>query len=530
MADHSAQPSQGPRRITIWDWNDIERESKNTVDDFAENFDPDDNSEDDNANDDPSMLAPEPGSPFPLHRAMPANRTCPRVGAEYLDPERGRCKIIAINGQQVVAEAVHQGPAWAAHSDQQAKDEEPKGDHTEQPKNEQQRTGSRQNLHSYVSRPAKDIPPRPWIHAKHFIRKLVTMTVAPGGYGKTALEMLNAIEMALGIGLIGPPPVAGAVNVLYWNAEDSPDEVDRRIAAICQHYEIDQYDLEGRLFFGSKIIGGRFATFNQKTSGLEINHQLLEETKRFILMNNIGCAMFDPLIAFHSIPESQNGPMEELIKTHFEQMADDTNCNFELSHHTRKPSNGAHGGLTADDSRGASSVVFAARSARILNVMTSAEAEIPNIRPEDRRLYVRVTRDKANLCPPGKATWIHLISVLLPNGDDVQVVTAWDYPQPFDDVTTADMHWARETVRTGTYRADTRSKSWFGRALAERLGFDVDSKGDRKRMHAVIKTWMDNGVLATETRKDENRHDRQFIVPGLWQETPNKGASVGENN
>ena len=363
-----------------------------------------------------------------------------------------------------------------------------------------------QNLRSFAARPASDIPPRPWIHAKRFIRKLVTMTVAPGGYGKTALEMLNALEMALGVGLIGPPPVKGAVNVLYWNAEDPPDEVDRRIAAICQHYNIDQHKLEGRLFLGSKIVGGRFATFNQKTHTLEVNHALLEETKQFILANNIGCVMLDPLIAFHSIPESQNGPMEELIKTYFERMADETNCNVELSHHTRKPSNGANGGLTADDSRGASSVVFAARSARVLNVMTSAEAEMPNIPPEERKLYLRVTRDKANLCPPGKATWIHLINVRLPNGDDVQVVTGWDYPQPFDDVTTADMHWARAAARSWIYRSDPRSESWFGRALAERMGLDPNKPGGRKRIATIIKTWISNGVLAVEKRKDENRH------------------------
>ena len=59
------------------------------------------------------------------------------------------------------------------------------------------------------------------------------MTVAPGGYGKTSLIIVNVIEMCLGTGLIGPAPSGGQLSVAYWNAEDPPEEVERRIAAVC---------------------------------------------------------------------------------------------------------------------------------------------------------------------------------------------------------------------------------------------------------------------------------------------------------
>jgi hypothetical protein len=58
------------------------------------------------------------------------------------------------------------------------------------------------------------------------------------------------------------------------------------------------------------------------------------------------------------------------------------------------------------------------------------------------------------------------------------------------------------------------------------MGLDPNKPGDRKRIATIIKTWISNGVLAVEKRKDENRHDREFIVPGSWKE----GASVDENN
>jgi hypothetical protein len=105
-------------------------------------------------------------------------------------------------------------------------------------------------LFPYKARPFSVIPLRQWLHAGHYIRQQVVMTVVPGGYGKTSLIICNAIEMCLGIGLIGPAPSNGVVKVAYWNGEDPPDEIERRIAAVCLRYDIDPMDLEGRLFLG----------------------------------------------------------------------------------------------------------------------------------------------------------------------------------------------------------------------------------------------------------------------------------------
>jgi DNA-directed RNA polymerase subunit H (RpoH/RPB5) len=54
-------------------------------------------------------------------------------------------------------------------------------------------------------------------------------------------------------------------------------------------------------------------------------------------------------------------------------------------------------------------IVNAARSVRILNRMTAEEAKLPKIGAEDRRLNLRVSRDKVNLVPAGKAMWVHLV-------------------------------------------------------------------------------------------------------------------------
>ena len=120
--------------------------------------------------------------------------------------------------------------------------------------------------------------------------------------------------------------------------------------------------------------------------------------------------------------------------------------------------------------------------------------------------------------------WVHLVPVELPNsesshsGDSVQAAEAWDYPQPFDGVTADDMRWIREQARQGNYRHDWRSPDWIGRPLAQRLNLDPDDDRDRKRLDAVLRVWIANGVLAIETRKDEARRDRQYIIPGQWKD------------
>jgi hypothetical protein len=387
-------------------------------------------------------------------------------------------------------------------------------------------------LQGYAPRPFAEIPRRRWLHAGHFVRRTVTMTVGPGGFGKTSLEICNAIEMVTGKGLIGPAPVE-QTNVLYWCGEDEAAEIERRIAATCLHHEVDPESLRDRLFLGNKVTDhSRLASLNHH-GDVVLNRSLIDQVIGFIEAHGIGAAIFDPLIAFHRVVENSTN-MEVVVKDVFEPMAVMTDCCVELCVHTRKPAAGQQGELTADDTRGSSSAVFAARSVRVLNRMSKADAELPGINDDDRRRYLRISHDKINLTPPTKATWIRLASVQLPNidgerpGDNVQTVEAWAYLQPFDKVTVDDMHWMRQEVGTRDYRADPRAADWGGYALANRLGIDIGAHGcsrtlqqnaHRKRIAFVIKSWVSNRALATVRRRNEHtRHDYDYLVPGPWED------------
>src|SRR6516162_4916769 len=94
-----------------------------------------------------------------------------------------------------------------------------------------------------------DIPPRKFLHGKHYARRCIGASIGAGGRMKTSHGLLEAVEMARGreLGTDKELP-AGPLRVGCINAEEDQDELDRRVAAICQRYNINEAELGGRLF------------------------------------------------------------------------------------------------------------------------------------------------------------------------------------------------------------------------------------------------------------------------------------------
>jgi hypothetical protein len=151
--------------------------------------------------------------------------------------------------------------------------------------------------------------------------------------------------------------------------------------------------------------------------------------------------------------------------------------------------------------------------------MATEEAKQFGIAEKDRRLHIRVTNGKANMGPLGKAEWLKIEVENLPNGDEVACASSWKPPDPFQGITNADMGLAQNLAATGAFRDDSRSPEWFGYALAKQLNIPVSHGTDNDpkhivRLQSIIKTWKKNKVLSVESRKDNKRRTRNFIVPG----------------
>jgi RecA-family ATPase len=268
------------------------------------------------------------------------------------------------------------------------------------------------------------LPRRQWLYGRHYLRRTVSATTAPGGFGKSSLDMVEAIAMATCRNLLGEQPPE-RLRVWLHNGEDNLDEMMRRVAAICQHYRIPQDELVGWFFMTSgNEVPLRVAEGYNK---LEIDKQLINRINTQIEENQIDVVTLDPLITLHGVPESDNTKMDSVIRI-FAGIADAHDCAIEISHHMRKPAAGSSGDYGTADIRGASAIHDAVRSARILNRMAEKDASDLALQEHERAKYFRVDKAKGNYSPAIKAVWRQFINVELPNGDDVGVVTPWNYP------------------------------------------------------------------------------------------------------
>jgi RecA-family ATPase len=364
------------------------------------------------------------------------------------------------------------------------------------------------------------IPKREFLFGRHYIRGAIGATIGGGGRGKTTLGTCEAISLAAGRDLLtGATLESGPLRVVVLNAEEDQDELDRRFAATCKRYGISQSDLGGRLFAISvRNRPLRIATLIKNVPTL--NPDVIAQMTAFIKQNAIDVFMLDPFVSFHSVNENVNTDMDLVIKEGLGSIASATNSAGEIFHHPGKPKIGQVD-TTVDDSRGASAIIWAVRSARVLNFMSPADAQEFGIGEDVRRRHIRIANGKANMGPSGEATWMRLEIENMPNGDTVACSTLWKPPDPFKGMTTRDVEVGRKVAQGGAHRADSQSPLWFGYALAEHLNINVrygrtNKKEDLARIKAIIKKWLKNNVLDTEFREDEKRKKRQYIIPGTF--------------
>jgi hypothetical protein len=99
----------------------------------------------------------------------------------------------------------------------------------------------------YIWTAPESIPLREWLYGHRLIRQFATATVAPGGLGKSSLEITEFLAMVSGKALLGIKPV-GQLRVWLWNLEDPRLETIRHIQATAKHFGLTADDLGDRLF------------------------------------------------------------------------------------------------------------------------------------------------------------------------------------------------------------------------------------------------------------------------------------------
>ena len=364
-----------------------------------------------------------------------------------------------------------------------------------------------------------DLKRREFAFGTHYIRKYVSVTVSPGGIGKTSNSIVEALSMASGRILTGDKPQS-QLKCWIFNAEDPRDEMERRIMAACIHYNMKKEDFEGRLFVDTGREQELVIMHEDKKTGVSINEPIVEAVVEQIQRNGIDVMIVDPFVSTHRVNENDNGAIDRVAKL-WAQIADYTNCAVDVVHHLRKQQDGRE--ATVEDARGAVSLIGAARSVRVLNRMTDEQARQASLDPGDRFSYFNIHQGKANLSKIDNSQhWRKLESVALGNGqgptkpqDFSGVVTEWKWPSK-DEIAEAVPADVKQMVlvklENQNYRESDQSSDWAGYVLASAMGVDIEAgkkmTADKRKIKAVLDSWISNGILTVVKEPDPKHLDR----------------------
>lgn len=366
--------------------------------------------------------------------------------------------------------------------------------------------------------PPSAIPPRPWLYGTALVRGFVSVLVAGGGVGKSALAMAQAVALASGQGFLGAH-VHHAVPVWLLNLEDPLDELDRRLAAVLLRHRVAEAAVRGRIFLHSgRTRRLRLAELSPDGSVVLPDQAAMIEAARAV---GAGCIIVDPFVKSHALDENSN-PHMDAAATAWAEIAEAAGCAVLLVHHVRKGPTMAGGAGDVDSARGGKALTDAARVAQVLSAMSEEEAETLGVAAGERWRHVRLDDAKANLAPRGtRARWFRLEGIPLgnatqayPHGDTVAVIAPWEPPSAWSRLDPAACNRILDTLAAGPepgllYAAQRRGRGverWAGWVLVEAGGLSEAQAGE------VIGGWLKSGLLVEcEYRDTQQRKSRTGV-------------------
>lgn len=302
----------------------------------------------------------------------------------------------------------------------------------------------------------KDLKRREFVYSNHLIRGFVSVTVAPGGIGKTSLIIAEAVAMTS-----GKPLIEGSsqrqLNVWLYNLEDPVDEIQRRVQATCQYYDLKAADVSQRLFANSGrkdplcIAGGE---------NRGVDNKLIDALVEELLEKRIDVLIIDPFVS----------------------------------------------------ARGGGALVDGARSVRVLNRLDDSQAKKLNL--ENSRSYFFADIDKANLTSSGNQTrWFEIVNVELANGDEVGVVKTWWPETKQTSLSKETLQEIQTTIKEGEHRANVQSPNWVGNAIAPIIS--MNPKTEKDQIKNILTELISSGTLIIVSRKIASKgREIPFVIPG----------------
>lgn len=364
---------------------------------------------------------------------------------------------------------------------------------------------------------ATDKHRREWIYGYDYIRNFVSVLASAGGIGKSSLITIEALAIITGRDLLGVK-VKQKTKVWIINLEDPLVELEMRLFAAMKHYGIkpeeviDNLAMDGEDTFELTLAA-------ETRDGVITNDAMLDAMISRIRKHDIGVVIFDPFISAHRVNENSNSSIQTVVAM-MRKLARETSASVMIVHHVRK---GNGDDASVDSVRGASSLIGAARAARVVNRLSEEDALKIGVDPAEARGIFRVDDGKANLAPPAHAAvYRRMIGVEIDSGEWVGVCVPYELPDAFDGIKPVDVRSFQKAVDDAArsdspYRESSQSPNWVGLKIGELFDIDPDDKAGRARINSIVRTWKQSKIIAIEKVKDIAKgREIPIVVVGEW--------------
>lgn len=265
-------------------------------------------------------------------------------------------------------------------------------------------------------REERQIPGRAWVATRLLHRKVVSVLAAPGGAGKSSLQLILAAHLAMGQSF-GRYGIKQSCRTVIVNNEDSYDEMDMRLRAVCRAY---QFPIE-QVMQQVRLVSGDDGLFKLADGDRQQRFRADDMREFFAEVTKYGAAvvMIDPLMETHDTDISDNMGMKNIMAM-YRTVARECNIAILLAHHTNKAARNDVRPGDVSAVMGASSIINSSRIAVTLFEATEDDRTRYGFSASDMRTYVRLDEAKANMAKlDSDPSWFRRDTIILDNGAEV---------------------------------------------------------------------------------------------------------------
>jgi hypothetical protein len=359
------------------------------------------------------------------------------------------------------------------------------------------------------------IPPRPWLYGNQLLRGSVSMIVAAGGAGKTALATGMALSLVTGRDFMGSKIWGGPTKVWLWNLEDSVEELSRGLQAAASYWSISADDLTDNLFLSSALNGDHLKLVSSRSEGPRENVELAKAIVTELKSKAIDVLFIDPFVSSHDANENDNKSMDAVVKL-LALIAYEANCSIVLLHHTHK----GFGQVNENSARGASSVVNAARSVVTINPLNDGDAKLYDIDEDEMASYIKLHDHKNNRISACRvSSYFKFESVMIKTSDgneeSVGVIVPADLEiHEVQVLTEHQIAHIQFEMGEGFDRHYHTAGKWIGHAVGKAMNLDVKKKNHKIRIKDMIHKLESDGYIQMVICKDNGGKEYQSYVIG----------------